>query len=38
VRYHPEWHFPEAIDYDDPETVDEEYRIQVFEFEELKNS
>lgn len=35
VRYHPEWHYPEAIDYDNPATSDEEYRIRVLEFEKL---
>lgn len=37
VRWHPEWLFPEAIEYDDPATVDEEYTIRVLEFEKLES-
>lgn len=35
VVFDSEWHFPELIEYDEPGSVDEEYRIRVHEFEEL---
>ncbi|MCP4966290.1 MAG: hypothetical protein GY926_13790 [bacterium] len=30
-----EWYFPVSIEYDEPEVADEEYSIQVHDFEEL---
>lgn len=36
VQFNPDWHFPESIDYDAPNTADEEYRIRVHEFEVLR--
>ena len=35
VQFHPEWHFPETIVFDEPGMADEEYTISLLEFEEL---
>ncbi len=29
VTYHPDWHVPSLIFYDDPDSVDEEYRVRL---------
>lgn len=33
ISYNPEWHLPSRISYDDPEWVDEEYVVELLEFE-----
>lgn len=35
VSYDPTYHFPTSVDYDEPDAVDEEYRIRVSDFEVL---
>lgn len=32
VQYDPTFHFPASVDYDQPNTADEEYRIRVSDF------
>lgn len=36
VVYHPEWHIPARINYDDPGDVDEEYVIRLLELEPVR--
>ena len=33
IRFDPEWHQPSRISYDDPENIDEEYVVELIEFE-----
>jgi len=35
VQFNADWYFPESMDYDVPNSADEEYRIRVHEFEVL---
>ncbi|MGI8516954.1 MAG: DUF6174 domain-containing protein [Acidimicrobiia bacterium] len=35
VQFHPEWHIPESIVYDEPGVADEEYTMRLLEFEAL---